>query len=90
MARKYVKKVKPEPQPPPETPGLIEALLETQEKVAQAAAKPAASGEVMDDGAALGYCYPPEAVGKVVTVRDYGDYRLYKDSTGRRLRQDRE
>jgi hypothetical protein len=76
---------------PPEIPAAPQ--VEADEAIEQITpemvleAEPIAPLQPEDDGAALGYSYPADAVGAVVTLRDFGSHRICTDQTGRKLRQ---
>jgi hypothetical protein len=76
--------------PPPEIPAAAGPLEEAADPVGPETAPPAESVTPLDDGAALGYPYPVDAVGQVTTLRDFGSHRICTDQTGRKLRQYRE
>lgn len=83
---------KPKPEPIPASTGPPELVIETVPAAPAPAEEPALEPALepepaLDDGAAAGYLYPDQAEGSVVTLRDYGEWRMCRDSKGRRIRQ---
>lgn len=68
--------------PPPEP--VVEVL---EAPAVEPVPEPAPEVVLEREPAPAGYVYPEGAEGEVTTIRDYGSFRIVRDSRGRMIRQ---